>query len=218
MSYRLERNYDNINKWAFEQVGKYGIPPLWPEIPGYCRETKNFIGFNYAKTYKGQPENTGIHFFIDDYQFTRLWTNPEAYLDTLKQYRLVFTPDFSMYRDWPVAMQLWNLYRKQWLGAFWQANGISVVPTVTWSDEQSFEWCFDGIPRNAVVAVSSVGTQVEKKAKELFDKGYNEMLQRLQPELIYFYGNIPEGIATDNIINIAPLYKQVRERCKDKRS
>lgn len=35
----------------------------------------------------------GIHFFLDDYQFMRLWNNPERYVDLLKNlivyYRLI---------------------------------------------------------------------------------------------------------------------------------
>lgn len=217
MSYRQERNYENINKWQFEQVGKYGIPPLAPEIPGYCNGADGFISFNYAKSCKGDTSNKGVHFFIDDYQFNRLWTNPEAYIELLSQFRVVCTPDFSTYSDWPEALQIYNHYRKHWLGAFWQANGISVIPTISWSNESSFDWCFDGEPVGSVVAVSSVGTQVNKEAKALFLQGYNEMLRRLKPELIYFYGNVPEGIETDKIISLTPLYKQVRERCEDKR-
>lgn len=217
MSYRQERNYENINKWQFEQVGKYGIPPIAPEITGYCKSTDNFISFNYAKGYNKETENTGVHFFIDDYQFNRVWTNPDAYIELLQQFRIVFAPDFSTYSDWPKALQIYNHYRKHWVAAFWQANGISVVPTISWSDESSFDWCFDGEPVGAAVAVSSVGTQVSKESKALFLQGYNEMLKRLQPELIYFYGRVPEGINTDKIINIAPFYKQVRSRCSDER-
>lgn len=217
MSYRQERNYENINKWQFEQVGKYGIPPITPEIIGYCKGAENFISFNYAKGYNKATENTGVHFFIDDYQFNRVWTNPEAYIELLQQFRIVFAPDFSTYSDWPKALQIYNHYRKHWVAAFWQANGISVVPTISWSDKSSFEWCFDGEPVGAAVAVSSVGTQVSKESKALFLQGYNEMLKRLQPELIYFYGKVPEGIDTSKIINIAPFYKQVRSRCSDER-
>ena len=47
----------------------------------------------------------------------------------------------------PFAMQIYNQYRKHWLAAYWQLNGITVYPTISWSDENSYEWCFDGEPR-----------------------------------------------------------------------
>ncbi len=45
------------------------------------------------------------------------------------------------------------------LTAYWQAHGIHVIPTLCWCGEQSYDWCFDGEPRNAIVSISSHGTQ-----------------------------------------------------------
>ena len=140
---------------------------------------QSWIGFNYAKGCKN-PADTGLHFFVDDYQFTRLWTNPDAYLDLLRRFKAVCTPDFSTYTDFPAAVQIlgmpasfktpkiWAHYRKHWLGAYWQMHGIPVIPTISWSDERSFEWCFDGEPVGGAVAVSSVGTQNSERAAALF--------------------------------------------------
>lgn len=52
---------------------------------------------------------------------------------------------------------------------------------------KQLEWCFDGEPVGGAVAVSSVGTQLNKRAAELFRLGYDEMLRRLNPSTIYFY-------------------------------
>ena len=70
------------------------------------------------------------HFFIDDYHFERLWQRPGAYLDVLKPYICVLTPDFSLYMDMPDAMQQWNRYRSAALGWYWAQHGITVVPTL----------------------------------------------------------------------------------------
>lgn len=61
-----------------------------------------------------------------------------------------------------------------------------------------FEWCFDGEPIGGTVAVSSVGTQKAPAARKLFLDGYSEMMARLQPEKIIFFGDVPEG-CTGNI-------------------
>lgn len=84
-----------------------------------------------------------------------------------------------------------------------------MIPTICWSDEKSFEWCFDGEPIGGTVAVSSVGTQKNKIAKELFLKGYKEMIERLQPETIIFYGRVPEE-CEENIINIKSFQEKFR--------
>lgn len=205
--YRAQRNYENLNRAIYVGDGPFDFPRIEPET---LIKADRVIGFNYAKTCK-DPENTGVHFFIDDYQFQRLWANPDAYLELLRQFKFVFTPDFSMYTDFPKAVQIFNAYRNHWLGAYWQENDIRVIPTVLWSDESSFEWCFSGDPVGGVVAVSSVGTQMHKESREIFLRGYNEMLQRLAPKAIYFYGAVPKE-CEGNIIKIAAFQESLRKR------
>jgi hypothetical protein len=206
--YRQGRNYENLNKCIFDGTGTYGIPPIQPE---HC-SVGAFIGFNYAKTCK-LPYDKGVHFFVDDYQFTRCWTNPDAYLDMLGSFKAVCTPDFSTYVDFPRAVQIYNHYRKHWLGAYWQQHGITVIPTISWADKDSFAWCFDGEPVGGAVAVSSVGTQLNKECGRRFLEGYNEMISRLQPERIFFYGIVPDQ-CTGNIVPIAAFQDSVRARCR----
>lgn len=187
-NYRSFRNYENLERRIFDGVGKYGIPQLEPtRFQGDCE----FIGFNYAASAKDRG-NKGVHFFIDDYQFNRLWTNIDRYTGMLSQFRYVMTPDFSTYTDFPKAIQIYNHYRKHWVGAYLHERGINVIPTISWSTPDSFEWCFDGEPTGGTVAVSSVGCMNSRAKKELFLTGYAEMMRCLQPESILFYGNVPK--------------------------
>lgn len=89
-------------------------------------------------------------------------------------------------------------------------HGIKVIPTISWSDESSFEWCFDGEPIGGTVAVSSVGTQKNKTAKELFLNGYNEMMKRLEPETVIFYGTIPKE-CYGNIVRVKAFQEKFKE-------
>ena len=204
--YRQQRNYENLNKRIFEGVGEYNIPALKSAV----YEVENWISFNFARGCD-EPERHGIHFFIDDYQFMRLWTNPDAYLDKLGQFQAVCTPDFSTYTDFPKAIQIYNHYRKHWLGAYWQEHGIKVIPTISWSDEESFDWCFDGEPVGGMVAVSSVGTQGSARAAQLFEAGYNEMKRRLQPAQIVMYGTVPGCAQSDNLLTLKSFQSKWRE-------
>ena len=181
----------------FDGIGQYEIPEIEPTQ----FENAEFIGFNYAKSAKN-PESKAVHFFLDDYQFTRVWTAPDRYADMLQRFKYVLTPDFSLYTDFPKALQIYNHYRKHWLGAYWQMHGINVIPTIGWSDKESFNWCFDGEPVHGVVAVSSVGTQNSKEKREKFLEGYLEMMKRLRPTQIIFYGNVPRE-CEGNIIKVS---------------
>lgn len=203
-------NFENLDKWMFDGFGNWGIPSIestdLTQIPD-CE----WIPFNFAKTAKDRA-NKAIHFFLDDYQFARLWNMPDRYLDLLKQFKCVCSPDFSTFVDMPPAMQLYNHYRKHWLAAYWQTRGIKVIPTISWSDERSWDWCFDGEPIEGVVAVSNVGTQTNKKSKDLFRAGFEEMKRRLRPRKIILYGQLADCIQNKDIIHLPPYYARIRER------
>lgn len=206
VGYRNARSYENLERRIFSGVGYYGIPQMEPvNYEGGCE----FIGFNYAASCKARADK-GIHFFLDDYQFNRLWTNIDRYVPMLSQFRYVMSPDFSTYADFPKAIQIYNHYRKHWVGVYLQQEGISVIPTISWSTPDSFEWCFDGEPVGGTVAISSVGCMNSKARKALFLSGYVEMVKRLHPERILFYGDVPPE-CTGNIVRIRSFQDKFKE-------
>ena len=178
--------YLNLKCRIYQGKGKYNIPII---DAVYDITISKWVGFNYAKSEKNCKKTTGINFFVDDYQFERVWNSPERYVECLKQYGAVLSPDFSLYVDFPKAVQIFNHYRKHWLGSFWQENGICVIPTISWSDKSSYEWCFDGEPEGGIVAVSNVGCMNNKQARKHFMDGYNEMLIRLNPSKILLFAH-----------------------------
>lgn len=190
MIYRQQRNYENLQRVTYDGVGKYEVPPILPSDELVDWANANWLGCNYMRGCE-DPEDHVLHFFVDDYQFNRFWTDPDRYIPKLKRFKAVCSPDFSTYIDFPMAIQIYNHYRKHWLAAYWQANGVNVIPTISWSDSRSFEWCFDGEPTHTTVAISSVGTQMGGKTKKLFLDGYNEMIRRLEPKEIVVMGILP---------------------------
>lgn len=142
--------------------------------------------FNYAKT--SAEKNIGIHFYIDDYQFERVWNAPFDYIDTLSEYDCIFSPDFSLYTDMPMAMKIWNVYRSRLIGQFYQNCGIKVIPTISWCEKETFEFCFDGIPKGSVVSVSTIGVKKESEAFQIWKDGMDEMIKRIQPKAVLVYG------------------------------
>ena len=213
MRYTHNRFCNNTDEFIFNGAGHWDIPIIQPEP----YEPIDFVGFNYAKTISKQNtcKANGVHFFIDDYQFERVWNEWKKYGQFLNQFRAVFTPDFSLYTDWPKALQLFSHYKKHFIGAYLQRLGVKVYPTIGWSDESSYDWCFDGEPVKATVAVSSVGTQKNQQAKKAFLMGYDAMLEGLEPRVILFHGNVPKE-ARGNIIKIETFQeKQFRKLDKE---
>ncbi|MDO4575902.1 MAG: DUF4417 domain-containing protein [Planctomycetia bacterium] len=184
------RNLLHLDKVDFNFLeSELDIPAMWSEIHV---EPNRLIPFNQVKTFRGDRANIGVHFFLDDYQFERVWNRPERYAQMLDGFACVTTPDFSMYSDMPQVMQMWNHYRKQLIGQFWQNRGLTVVPTLNWSSQRSFQFCFDGIPKHSTVAVSSVGCCKNPTVREKWIQGMNMAVQVLQPRNILFYGDTIE--------------------------
>ena len=175
--YNLEI-YDEFNTY-----GKYQMPIISND--NYIPD--DLIGFNYAKTNK--EKKTGIHFYLDDYQFERIWKCPSDYIDILKNYECILSPDFSLYLDMPIAMKIWNIYRSRLIGQYYQNNGIKVIPTISWAEEETYEFCFDGIPEGSVVSVSTVGVKRDMEATILWKKGMDAMIERIKPSAILVYGS-----------------------------
>ena len=144
------------------------------------------IGFNYAKTSK--EKQTGIHFYLDDYQFERIWNKPEDYIEILKEYECILSPDFSLYMDMPMPMKIWNIYRSRLIGQYYQNQGIKVIPTLSWAEEATFKFCFEGIPEGSVVSISTIGVKANKEALNIWKAGVDEMIRRIKPSAIVVYG------------------------------
>lgn len=127
------------------------------------------------------------HFFIDDYKFNALWTNTNRYMEQLKAYKGIITPDYSMYMNIPKAQQIWNCYRNRVLAYYIQKNGIKIIPSVSWTDRDSYDWCFDGVEEGSTVAISTNGC-LSKSARPIFLEGFLAMIDKISPDKIIVVG------------------------------
>lgn len=164
-----------------EAHGRFAMPIL--KATNYKPDM--LIGFNEMLTTK--RNDCGIHFFLDDYQFERVWRRPEYYLSKMRDFQCIFTPDFSLYTDMAIPVQIWNVYRSRLIGQIAQKKGLTVIPTVSWSTEDSFQFCFDGLPKDGTVAISTIGIKKGEKLK-LFSAGVEAMIDKIRPNRILIYG------------------------------
>lgn len=186
--YGDERERTN-NAYNLDLVDYNGLTnDFWqmPTIEDSHYIPSDLIGFNYALTSK--RKDVGVHFFVDDYQFERVWNNPEKYVDTLFEYDCILSPDFSLYMDMPMPMKIWNIYRSRQIGAYYQSQGIKVIPTMSWAEPETYEFCFLGVPKGSTVAVSTIGVKRDSDALKIWTDGMKEMIQQIQPENILVYG------------------------------
>lgn len=180
-----ERTYNEYNLDAFDEdetEGFYQMPVLMPcdYVPADIKS------FNYMLS--AREKDFGIHFYCDDYQFERIWNRPEFYIDKLREFQCAFTPDFSLYMDMPMAMKVWNVYRSRLIGQMMQREGLNVIPTVSWAEPDTFDFCFDGLPHDATLSVSTIGVKEDPEALKIWRAGMDAMIDRLTPKRLLVYG------------------------------
>ncbi len=107
-----------------------------------------------------------ICFYIDDQTFdgqrTSIWTFPWLAMKIIRHFRGIITPDFSTYIDFPEPLNLFNTYRMRAFGYWIGLEGKEVINNVRWGLPHTYRYCFDGIPKNSVVAIGTVGRSPRK--------------------------------------------------------
>lgn len=203
-NFSFKRNTFKIEYFKDENLtGKFDFPQI-EKVKS--QNIERVIPFNIFKT--NIDEKAWVHFFIDDYQFERLWQNPTQYIKLLSKAKGVITTDFSMYQDMPKAIQIYNCYRNRALARYLQSNGVNIIPAVGWSDEDSFNWCFEGIEKGSAVAISTNGCMQNKEALKAFISGFNYMLKELDPCQIILVGRVPEELRNNDKIKVFANYSQ----------
>lgn len=167
----------------FKGVGKYGMPLI--KRQNIDLDKIELLAFTKTKHNDEENQNKTIHFFTYDWNFQSVYEKPEESLEKLDQYYALLTPEFSTYKDMPLARQIDSVFKSRWCGAFWQKQGMIVIPTISWGSIPCLEFCFDGIEKGSVVAVS---TYTREDNRDDFMLGYNKMLEIIEPSAIICYG------------------------------
>ncbi len=186
--------------------GKYEIPEIKTseKLP---TELLPFSKANRSKTF-----DRWICFYEHDERYNRLWNDPKRYLGMLKRFGGVISPDFSVYRDMPLAMQIFNIYKGRAIGAWLNANGIDVIPNVRWGDGRTFETACAGVEKHKTIAVGTHGCIRAKDDRLWFEEGLKYIVDRLEPTAIVVYGQAPEKLfayAAERGIKIVPFESEI---------
>jgi hypothetical protein len=138
-----------------------------------CNDTKHYSPTSLISTY------------LDDYHLERYWNRLEHYIPRMAAAAGAMSPNYSMLIGMPDPMLRWQTYRSRFVGYIWQKAGVNVVPTICWSDKKCFSYCFEGVAKNSIVAVSSIGMTNDTQLPYFMD-GYNAMIETLEPKEIIF--------------------------------
>ena len=183
-------------------------------IPGMYRQTVDlenvrFLGFQNTSKRSNETKNYTVHFFLEDKDFECVYKNPVVYVKRLLFFKQVLTPDFSVYTKMDRWRQIESVAHSRWCDAFWQQEGVLVIPTITWGSPESFDFCFLGVEEGSVVAVSKIQNQ---QVRQEWLIGFQEMCRVIKPETVLCYGKVfPEAHRFARIISIPHEGNQKRK-------
>lgn len=156
-----------------------------------------------------------MHFYLDDYVFDNsrsLWhavskdsLKVQTFLKRIRQYSGLIAPDYSVYCNMPLIMQVWNIYRSRAVYSWLRRNGINVIPNISWGDQRTYKYAFKGVEKNGIVSVGSHGVVKLKEFYHIFMNGFSEMVKTVSPKIIIIYGPVTsemEEICNENNIEI----------------
>lgn len=131
-----------------------------------------------------------LAFYLDDWRFEAVWNDAVDVAAKLKGkgFAAVIAPDFSVWRDDPPAVQIFNIYRSRWCARYWQELGMPIVPSLNWSSEGSYEFAFAGIPVGAPVVSVQCRTTKSRRGKAYFLKGLVTGIEATEPGSVLLYG------------------------------
>lgn len=177
----------------FETTGKYDFPKLLPSRFELSDKRLQMVGYNDRYIFNRNASKALDafigHGFLEDYHLAPLFVHAHRNVEYIRMLSACIEPNFSVYTDWPLAINIYNTYRTRWVGRFWQTFDIDVIPAPNWSDNESLDYVFDGIPQNQTVCVR-VPVFATGQHMDNFITGYEEMLHVLKPRLILTRGRL----------------------------
>lgn len=152
---------------------------------------------------RARSKNHSELLVFDEYEaeFQELIENPDVFIDELREYPAVFSPDLSLYRNAPLSAQITNVYDSRLTGSYLQRNGVNIVPFIRWGDERSFTtielpepFALLGAYEGSVIGVGPYGCVKSHADQDIFRAGLIAVIERIRPCMVFSYGPHPDRI------------------------
>ena len=180
--------------------GKFEIPHI--DAPDKIIIPNGMVPFSVRE--RSQDKKDFVCFYEHDINFRDILTKTEEYVDELKQYPGIITPDCSLYIDAPLCVQIADIYLNRAVGHYLQKQGLYVIPNIRWGDERTYKEeflgekvAFQGVDKHSIVSVGTYGQIQSAESKRFFREGLAEMIKELEPEVVLVYGSMPDTIFAD---------------------
>lgn len=77
-------------------------------------------------------------------------------------------------------------------GYWLTTKGYNVINNVRAGALEEFDYMLDGIPRNSIISIGTIGCIKRKEDKERVKIGLEKIVSKLSPKTILVYGNAPD--------------------------
>ncbi len=158
---------------------------------------KSLVPFTARKRVKNK--RVFLHCFIHDYQFSSLITETKKHVEELTQFEGVICPDPTITVGGSKTINQAQVYFSRAVGFYLQKNGIFAIPCVRWGDSSTYDYCFLGVPKYYIIAISTHGCispckENNNELRNAFIRGLPVMFERLKPKYVIVYGRMPDEI------------------------
>ncbi|MCT7738225.1 MAG: DUF4417 domain-containing protein, partial [Lactobacillus iners] len=114
--------------------GKFEIPHI--DDPKDIVVPSGLVPF--SRRQRSRDKQDFVCFYEHDVKFREILTHTEDYVEELKQYPGVISPDCSLYIDAPLCVQIASIYLNRAVGYYLSKQGICVIPNIRWGDERTY--------------------------------------------------------------------------------
>lgn len=163
-----------------------------PKVDGINEVPDDLVSF--SKIQASGDYSKWIHPYEHDYVIERIWKYPQKYLPIIKKYAGIISPDFSLYRDMPLIMQIYNIFRSRMIARWLQDNGVKVIINVRFGDRRTYKIACMGIPKHCTIAIGTHGTMKFREDRKVLEEGVAFVLKELEPNVLIIYGTASKRI------------------------
>ena len=184
----FEGDYDMPIVGNFDDISVIDYIALYSDTSEYNKTDNTCVAFyQYDHVFDGVHGLYNSIIYKDEERLNK-------FRERFKRVKYIIAPDYSLFGDFPNALQIFNVYKSRVCMCWLIVNtSAKILPNVRWTFPFSFEYCFDGVMKGSNIAIGVLGQIQNKENKKMFLDGLKVAIDRIEPKRILVYGFITES-------------------------
>lgn len=178
MSRMLEIPFINYGRSYNDATVLY--PPISNKLTKSTKIPRDFWCWNNSHNTQMLPK----HCYVADWRLEAIWRNELYGLHHVAAPKISIAPDFSVHRDYPLMMAMYQVWRSRCVARYWQESGVFVIPTLSVARREINLFLLQGLQNCEVVAIRTARKGFEREWRE----GVEQFLMFNSPKLVLQFG------------------------------